>query len=117
MLNPSSDPPAGTRCEALTQAGVPCRRGADVMVAVDGVGRRLCGFHAKMARRSSLPLWTVPGSAAAVIPRGPVPWTAEEDAYLVANPGATPTEEARHLGRTQLMVRLRRAKLGRERRA
>lgn len=117
MLNPSSDPPVDSRCEALTQAAVPCRRDADVVVAVDGLLHRLCGFHAKMARRSPLPLWTVPGSAAAVIPRSPVPWTAEEDAYLAANPDATPVEAARHLGRTQWVVRLRRAKLGRDERA
>lgn len=69
-----------------------------------------------MARLSPLPLWTVPGSAAAGYPRVPVPWTVEEDAYLVANPGATLAEAARHLGRTQGVVRLRRAKLGGERR-
>lgn len=80
MLSPSSDPPVDTRCEALTQAAVPCRRNADVMVAVDGVAHRLSGFHAKMARRSPLALWTVPGSEGAVSPRGTVPWTPEEDA-------------------------------------
>ena len=102
-------------CEALTQTGGPCRRADGQHAAVDGVVRRLCGTHARMARRGPIALWTVPGSEAAVIPRGAVPWSAAEDAYVLANLEATPAEVAGRLGRSEWVVRQRRGLLWRER--
>jgi len=105
------------RCEALTQTGAPCRRPDARPTAVDGISRRLCGMHARTARRGPIALWSVPGSEATVPTRGVVPWTAAEDAYLVANPEATPAEVARRLARSEWVVRRRLIELWRERRA
>lgn len=53
-LPPSAAP---IPCRALTAAGAPCRRGADYLVPVAGRHVPLCGYHAKVSRRSPVALW------------------------------------------------------------
>lgn len=79
-------------CDALTSRGRPCRLAPAYAVPVPGAGtRRLCGAHARVLRmRGTLPNPPVPTPTTAPKPPRVLvlpPWTAEEDARLLAHAG------------------------------
>ena len=96
-------------CEAPTISGAPCRRQPVTLVDVPGHGpATLCGGHANHVRhRGAMP--TTPPPPAAPHP----PWSAEEDAILLAHPDEPAKAGAPQLGRSVYAVQQRRAKLRR----
>lgn len=111
--------PQATRCEAATATGERCQGDVSHVVDLGERGRRrLCGAHARSARRLGVTLWR-PGlepPAKRFYTKHPV-WTADDDAYLVARPGVPLAEMAGYLGRTVEAVRQRRYVLRRQERS
>ena len=104
------------RCEAATAARTRCSWGSAGPVEVAGRPVELCPFHGERVRRwgdAAVPLHGRPAEAWDASPRGQR-WSAEEDAYLRANPGAPPGVVAALLGRTASTVHKRRSVLNRE---
>ena len=99
-------------CEALTSTGTRCRLVVAFVVPLEGQGRRLCGRHAKLARRRPIALCG-PDHREADVARAGGGWTAEDDDVILVNPDLDADELARRLGRTVWAVKSRRSWLRR----
>lgn len=97
-------------CEAVTSTGTRCRLVLAFVVTIDGQDRRLCGRHAKLARRHPIALCG-PDHREADVARAGDGWTAEDDDVIRANPDLDAAELARRLGRTVWAVKSRRVRL------
>ena len=100
-------------CEALTIRGVPCRSVAAHAVEVPGVGtQHLCGIHARRVRVRVR--WAEVPPALAHPPNSGLPWTEEEDRYLLAHSNFPRHQLVERLGRSAEAVGVRLALLKRE---
>lgn len=106
----TTPPPHLTRCEAATALGERCQGNVAHIVDLGDRGRHgLCGAHGRAARGLGVTLWRPgldPPPKRFYTRVGP--WTAEDDAYLLARPDVRLKDIAAHLGRTVEAVRNRR---------
>lgn len=100
------------QCGAFTVRSGRCQRPAGYLVPFGDRQVRLGTTHATAAARGPVTLWgsDQPPTTA---PRGWAPWSAEEDAYVLANRAAPFGEVAHRLGRTVTSVNQRHARLTR----
>ena len=98
-------------CEARSTDGARCQHVAVYTVQFHGEECHLCGMHMKIARQRSISLVAPDDPVWANLPRARAEWTAEDDDYLLVNPGLSADEAARHLGRTPNAVTQRRFRL------
>ena len=102
--------PELNRCEAVTIRSGRCRRVAGYLVPVGDRRVLLCAGHAAMAQRGPVALWD-PNAPPPVAHRAWTPWTAEEDAHLLAHRSDRAADVALALGRTTAAVKQRLSRL------
>jgi len=101
----------------MTATGEPCRHPGHRVVELPLAGvRRLCGQHARLARRYPIALHDLPLDPAVAAHFGGrgAPWSSEDDAFLLAHPELPAREAGAHLGRVPAAVYQRRKRLERE---
>jgi hypothetical protein len=106
--------PKRPRCKALTDEDARCTLPSAGTFEVAGRTAGLCARHARQAEEWNIPLAPGDGADPPARPSSGKPWTAEDDAYLLAHQDAPMRVVAAHLGRTAGAVRHRRAELRRE---